>query len=139
MNSNVDGNDCQSNLRDSGYLSFPSAIEFFTNVAANLFGSLGFTSSMGTSDLVLHNQARSGIPSKIEVLELCNLCTADQPLVAVDLQTAETLLEQKTEHFLLPSESKSPKDFAQFDMVSDCLDHHFVDGSGKSLTSSQVN
>lgn len=139
LNSNVDGSDCQRNSRDTSSLSFPSAIGFFTNVAANLFSSLGFTSSVNTSDLVLRNQARSGMPNEIEALELCNLCTADQPLVAIELQTsAETHSEEKSEHFLLPSGSKSPKDFGQFDMVSDCLDHHFVDGSGKSLTSSQM-
>ncbi|KAK1375317.1 putative ubiquitin-conjugating enzyme E2 24 [Heracleum sosnowskyi] len=129
---NVDGNDCQRNSRDTSSLSFPSAIGFFTNVAANLFSSLGF-------NLLPHNQARSPMPNEIEALELCNLCTIDQPLEAIQLQTtAETHSEQKSEHFLLPSGSKSPKDFGQFEMVSDCLDHHFVDGSGKSLTSSQM-
>lgn len=139
LNSNVDGSDCQRNSRDTSSLSFPSAIGFFTNVAANLFSSLGFASSLNTSDLVPRNKARSAMPNEIEALELCNLCTADQPPVAIELQTsAETHSEQKSEHFLLPSGSKSPKDFGQFDMVSDCLDHHFVDGSGKSLTSSQM-
>ncbi|XP_074329137.1 putative ubiquitin-conjugating enzyme E2 24 isoform X3 [Apium graveolens] len=140
LNSNVDGSNCQKNSRDTSSLSFPSAIGFFTNVAANLFCSLGFTSSLNTSDLVARNQARSGIPNEIEALELCNLCTADQPLVAIESQTsAETHSKQKSEYFPLPSGSKSPKDFGQFDMVScDCLDHHFVDGSGKSSTSSQM-
>lgn len=140
LNSNVDGSDCQRNSRDTSSLSFPSAIGFFTYVAANLFNSLGFTSSLNTSDLVTRNRAQSGMPNEIEALELCHLCTADQPLVAIELQTsAETHSEQKSEYFPSPSGSKSPKDFGQFDMVSDCLDHHFVDGSGKSSTSSQVN
>lgn len=140
MNSNVDGNDCQRNSRDTSSLSFPTAIGFFTNLAASLYSSLGFASTLNTSDLVPRNQAQSEMPNEIEVVELSDLCTADQPLVAIELQTsAETNLEQKRGQFLLPSGSKSPKEFGQFDMVTDCLDHHFVDGSGKSLTFSQVN
>uniref|UniRef100_A0A166F0P2 UBC core domain-containing protein n=1 Tax=Daucus carota subsp. sativus TaxID=79200 RepID=A0A166F0P2_DAUCS len=139
LNSNVDGNDCQRNSRDTSSLSFPTAIGFFTNLAASLYSSLGFASTLNTSDLVPRNQAQSEMPNEIEVVELSDLCTADQPLVAIELQTsAETNLEQKRGQFLLPSGSKSPKEFGQFDMVTDCLDHHFVDGSGKSLTFSQM-
>lgn len=33
---------------------------------------------------------------------------------------------------------ESPTTFCHFDMVGDCLDHHFIDGSGKESVVSQV-
>lgn len=147
MDSNIDGKDCLKKSVDSSSLSLPrAAIGFFSNIAANLFGSLGSTSLLSTSGHVQYCQPRSKMPSEMEVLELCNLCTAEQPLQAGDFETfAERNSEQKVEEtqkredFLSPSGSKSPEIFLKFDMISDCSDHHFINGSGKNLTSSQVN
>ncbi|CAK9181812.1 unnamed protein product [Ilex paraguariensis] len=141
------GEDSQKNFLDSGSFSFPrAAIGFFMNVAASLFGTRGSKSFSVAPNHVPEDGARSGIPNEEEVLEFCNLCTEEQPLLESDLtnfgetnlvQKVKETQEDKNEKFL--SGSQCPDKFKHFDMVSGCSDHHFVDGTGKSLMSCQVN
>lgn len=137
MDSEADGKDSLKVSVDYRPLSLPRvAIGLFSNIAANLFGS--------TSQ---YYWPRSEMPSEIEVLEPYNLCTTEQPLEGGDFDTLEETKSErevnetilKREDLILPSGSQSLRHFPKFDMVSDCSDHHFVNGSGKSPTSPPVS
>lgn len=140
---NGDGKDCQKTKWDSSSFFIPqAAIGFFSSITSSLLGSVCSTSNHISEDV-----RRSGVLHKEEVLELCNLCTVGPPLVIADLQTfLGTNPEQKVkETETLDSDelpflagSNKPELFRQFDMVSGCSDHNFVDGASKNLTSSQV-
>ncbi|KAK3010240.1 hypothetical protein RJ639_010812 [Escallonia herrerae] len=138
-----DGGECQNSPWGARAFSVSqAAIGFFTCLATSLFGSLGSTSLSSTSDDVSEKDKRLGIPREEEVLELSSM-SVRLPLVAEDLQTcAKTISEQKVEETQdgkdLSSDNKYQQQFKRFDMVSDCSDHHFVDGAGKDITSSQM-
>ncbi|KAK6133451.1 hypothetical protein DH2020_032819 [Rehmannia glutinosa] len=127
------------NAKDSSSHSISQvAIGIFTSITSSLFGSLisGYkcTSEGGQID---------GKPPSEEALELCNLNHGGQLLVVEDLEMHEknvTSLQIKevNEDILLPSSSKHPECFRQFDMVNDCSDHHFVNENGMDLQSPQV-
>ncbi|KAA8519796.1 hypothetical protein F0562_014114 [Nyssa sinensis] len=133
-------------LLDSISYSLPGAAAgVFKSIVATIFGSLGYTSLPGTSGLILE-ESHDSVTTNEEELEYCNLCTEGPSTVVGNLQTlGETNLELQVkdvqEHTDLPFPSghKNPEEFGQFDVVSGCLDHHFVDGAGKGLILSQVN
>lgn len=133
-------------LLDIGSHFLPqAAIGIFTSIVGSLFGSVGSTSRSGTSDLALEERHDVVSNSEEDLPESCNLCTEDPPVVVDDVKTfGQTNLGQKVkaaEEEKAPSFSSGCKyleSFKQFDMVTDCLDHHFFDSAGKGLPSSQV-
>lgn len=137
-----DGKDCLKSVYDSSYLTLPqAAIGFFNGIATGLLGSLGYTSLSGASNHVSEDGPTSTIHQEEEVLELSKLCTMSPPSIGGDFQaSARTNVEEKfeeTQDKELPFLS-SRKNLRQFDMVGGCSDHHFIDGAGKGLASSQV-
>ncbi|KAF8411149.1 hypothetical protein HHK36_003692 [Tetracentron sinense] len=124
-----------------------AAIRFFENVAASLFGSCGSSAlsvSMTSTHISEDANKHGSLPDK-EVRESCIRRTEGPPLVTDDLETQrETTLKQQVEEAQqnkeLPYSLGSEKlgQFKQFDMVSDCSDHHLVDGIGKGMTLSEV-
>ncbi|XP_052202118.1 probable ubiquitin-conjugating enzyme E2 24 [Diospyros lotus] len=127
-------------------LSLPrAAIEIFTCIVGSLFGSLGSTSLSGTCSLTPEEGLDLVSNSKPDVLESSNFCTEGSAMILDGLQTfQETNFEQQVKEIqeekapLLSSGVKHQEPFKQFDIVTGCLDHHFVDSSGKGLMLSQV-
>lgn len=118
-----------------------AAIGFVTSIAGSLFGSLGFTSLSGSMSSI----HEFGNPHEEQESESCTLCTERQPMILGDLQTSIKTFSKlqdeetgKNENISVLSGSKNPEQFGQFDMVDDCLDHHFVDDAGSALAISQV-
>lgn len=66
-------------------------------------------------------------------------------MIVGDAQTSkETFWKQQdieigeNKNISFSSGSKNPEQFRQFDMVDDCLDHHFVNDARRGLTTCQV-
>ncbi|KAK9014331.1 hypothetical protein V6N11_005493 [Hibiscus sabdariffa] len=120
-----------------------AAIGFFTSIASSILGSLGHSSllSRDSSGRISRNAKEYGILLEEEVLETCYQCAEQdtselQILETTNLkQEADELEEKKCRTLLEPGETSSK--FRQFDMVSDCSDHHFL-GESKVLAVSQV-
>lgn len=137
LDSNGDSKDCQKSSFVSPSFSLPQvAIGFFTSIASSLFGSMGFTSLLGTSDHVVEDGQRSGISSEDEEMELQSLCTLGPKSTASHWPKVEGTQDSKEIPY--SSGREYHELFKQFDMVSGCSDHHFVDGAGKGLMPSQV-
>ncbi|KAL3851318.1 hypothetical protein ACJIZ3_013200 [Penstemon smallii] len=138
----MSGLSCGNAKDSSSYSPFQIAFGIVTSVTSSLFGSLS-TSLIGAYKLVSEDAQILGKPPVEEVLEICNLTHDEQVKLVDDLERAEkkTLeqIKEANEVATLPSGSKHIEYFKQFDMVNDCSDHHFVDGSGIGLQSSLVN
>ncbi|XP_010272451.1 PREDICTED: probable ubiquitin-conjugating enzyme E2 24 isoform X2 [Nelumbo nucifera] len=156
------GEECKKDIFETSVFSFPrAAIGFFSNVAASLFGSCGSISLSGSMNsshfggligkckpdlnrTPLENMAKSGSLHEKEELKYCNVNIEGRPSVVDDLlKFRETNLKQKIEKDqgekgLIQSGSENLVLFKQFDIVSNCKDHHFVNGSGKELILSQM-
>lgn len=120
-----------------------AAIGFFSSIASSILGSLGSRSllSQNSSGCMPHDAKEIGILFEKEVLETCNHCAE---LDLSELQTFETTnINQEVEEIeenkgsMMPRPSETSHQFRQFDMVSDCSDHHFL-GESKVLAVSQV-
>ncbi|XP_059659106.1 probable ubiquitin-conjugating enzyme E2 24 [Cornus florida] len=131
-------------LLDFSSYSLPrAAVGFFTSITTSLFSYLVSKSLPGTSGPISEDAHDVTINEKC--LESCNLCTEEPPTIVGDLHTlGETKRElefkviPENEAFSFSSGNKNIEEFRQFDMVSGCYDHYFVDGAGKGLTLSQV-
>lgn len=119
---------------DSGSHSLPqAAIGILNSIMGSLYGSLGSTSVSYTSDLALEEGKNLESNREEDMPGSCNLCTEGP----ANLQQPFNIEEERAPPFT--SDRAYPQPFKQFDMVTGCLDHHFVDGAGKGLTLSQVN
>ncbi|KAL0407372.1 UNVERIFIED_CONTAM: putative ubiquitin-conjugating enzyme E2 24 [Sesamum latifolium] len=117
------------------------AIGFFSSITSSLFGSLT-TSLISGYKYTSECGQINGKPPEEESLELCNLNLGKQFPVVDDLEMPEKTtplqIKEANEDIMMPSSSKNPESFRQFDMVNDCSDHHFVKESGMDLHSPQV-
>ncbi|GMI72820.1 UBIQUITIN-CONJUGATING ENZYME 24, phosphate 2 [Hibiscus trionum] len=120
-----------------------AAIGFFTSIASSILGSLGPSSliSQDSSGRISRNAKEYGILLEEEVLETCHQC-AEQDTSELQIlettnikQEADEFQENKGRMLLKPGETSGK--CRQFDMVSDCSDHHFL-GESKVLAVSQV-
>lgn len=126
--------------------SFPrAAIEIFSNIKAGIFQTLGVTSLSPAVSLVPTTEDRneSENVSKKEVSETCELC-AEANLMSEMPSTKDITPDQDVIKFSemkdvpFSSSSENSNGFKQFDIIDNCLDHHFMDEQ-KGLTSSQVS
>ncbi|KAI3466675.1 hypothetical protein Pfo_023338 [Paulownia fortunei] len=130
------------NAKDSSSHSISQvAIGVFTSITSSLFGSMGRSLISGYKCTSECGQIDGKLPEE-EALELCNLNLGGQLLVVDDLEMPEKItslqIKEANEDIMLPSSSKHPESFRQFDMVTDCSDHHFVNETGMDLQSPQV-
>lgn len=133
---------CNESLWDSGScLLSRTAIGFFSSITSSLFGSLS-TSLFGTYQTISEEDQKSRIVNEEEVIELSHLNAGIPTFEVGDLKASpETELEKGQETTesqkddALPSSSKLPEHFRQFDVVTDFSDHHFADGAGKAQLS----
>ncbi|KAH0717947.1 hypothetical protein KY285_013978 [Solanum tuberosum] len=131
---------CNESLWDSGScLVSRTAIGFFSSITSSLFGSLS-TSLFGAYQTISEEGQKSRIVDEEEVIELSHL-NAGIPTFEDLKASPEMELEQGQETTegqkddALPSSSKLPEHFRQFDVVTDFSDHHFADGAGKAQLS----
>ncbi|XP_022723291.1 probable ubiquitin-conjugating enzyme E2 24 [Durio zibethinus] len=120
-----------------------AAIGFFSSIASSILGSLGSTSlfSQESSGCISHDAKEYGILLENEELETCNHY-AEHDLSELQIfETANIKLEveeiEENEGSMMPRSGETSDQFRQFDMVSDCSDHHFL-GESKVLAVSQV-
>lgn len=114
-------------------------IGYVSTVIGNLFGSFGSTllpRAISTSHICEDDtfEAEEGI---------CEFCTDEQLMIIDEFQPVKTPeLEAKAIHgskdATFSAFGKQTDVFSQFDMVSCCSDHHFLDGAGKDYALTQV-
>ncbi|KAL0321242.1 UNVERIFIED_CONTAM: putative ubiquitin-conjugating enzyme E2 24 [Sesamum radiatum] len=135
------GLDCNNAKESSSNFISQVAIGFFSSITSSLFGSLT-TSVISGYKYTSECGQINGKPPEEESLELCNLNLGEQFLVVDDLGMPEKItplqIKEVNKDIMMPSSSKNPESFRQFDMVNDCSDHHFVKESGMDLHSPQV-
>nr|GMD11485.1 probable ubiquitin-conjugating enzyme E2 24 [Ipomoea batatas] len=140
-----DGNgiSCKEKPLASGSCSLSqAAIGLFSSIGSSLFSSLSTSLFGGYQNI--SQEKKPEILDEETVLH----CTLDTdpppPAVTGSKKSGEENSEQVMEEAELKNEdapstsSKLPENFKRFDMVNDCSDHHFVDGTGKDVQSSQV-
>ncbi|PIN19329.1 Ubiquitin--protein ligase [Handroanthus impetiginosus] len=95
------------------------AIGVLTSITSSLFGYLG---SSLISGYKCTSEGASKSPEE-ETLELCDLNLGGQ-ILAIDVsemyEKTTSLPKEIKEDIMLPSSSKNPESFRQFDMVNDC-------------------
>ncbi|MBA0626823.1 hypothetical protein Godav_004416 [Gossypium davidsonii] len=120
-----------------------AAIGYFTSIASSILGSLGPNSliSQDPSGCISRNAKEYDILLEKEVAETCHHC-AEQDMSELQIfemtnirQEVEEIEENKVS--MMPKPVETSDQFRQFDMVSDCSDHHFL-GESKVLAVSQV-
>ncbi|KAL4386665.1 hypothetical protein GQ457_09G002460 [Hibiscus cannabinus] len=120
-----------------------AAIGFFSNIASSILGSLGSRSplSQESSSYFSHGAREYGVLLEKDVLETCN---QNAELDLIEMQIFETTnIKREVEEIkenngrMMPGPDETSGLFRQFDMVSECTDHHFL-GESKVLAVSQV-
>ncbi|ESQ51973.1 hypothetical protein EUTSA_v10016214mg [Eutrema salsugineum] len=118
-----------------------AAIGFITNLASSLFGSQSSTSVINSHSCCNDSEDKSDSEDLIqEASESYDI--SESNLGEVDMATMVNLPIEgngvnKTLDSTLPENSRKLVRFRQFDMVTDCSDHHFL-SSTKELAQSQV-
>ncbi|KAF8031164.1 hypothetical protein BT93_D0385 [Corymbia citriodora subsp. variegata] len=135
----------------SGSTSFSlpqNAMRFLTSVAATLFGSFGSVSESGSVQFAPISEDENGCQASSEnpVVETCSDTSSEIQTCAENELPApkwtslkvEVKDDQEERGLLSLSKSKEVEQFKQFDMVTGCSDHHFLNGADKGVASSQV-
>ncbi|XP_030467855.2 probable ubiquitin-conjugating enzyme E2 24 [Syzygium oleosum] len=141
--------ECPKPSSGSTSFSLPqNAKRFLTSVAATLFGSFGSASESGSVQFALISEDGNGCQASFENAVVENCCDtgseiqscAENELPASEWMSlkVEVKDDQEERGLLSLSKSKDVEQFKQFDMVTDCSDHHFLDGADKGVASSQV-
>lgn len=118
-----------------------AAIEFFSSIASSFLGSLASVTllSQESSSFISHSAKEDDILLEKEVTETCNDSAELDPS---EMQIFKTInikqeVEEIEENNMMPRLDETSGRYRQFDMVSDCSDHHFL-GESKALSVSQV-
>lgn len=133
----------QNFKRDTTCFFSRAAIEFFSNIFTTLFGSVRSTILSGTFTALQSFEGEDEIDllCEKEVLQTCSQST-EMSQVAKLHNFGETSLSieeiHKNEDLTFSTSSENYDLFTQFDMASDCPDHHFL-SSGKGSMLSQVS
>lgn len=130
--------DYKYSLASTSFSLPQAAIGFFSNLALSLFGSIGTISNPSRSPMSLDpvGENQPCLPKEIET----------SSTVGGDYEVfGETSMHQQVEEMeeqkdikINSSGCEKPESFKQFDIVSGCSDHHFVDGVNKALGFPQV-
>ncbi|XP_022925845.1 probable ubiquitin-conjugating enzyme E2 24 [Cucurbita moschata] len=126
--------------RDTTCFLSRAAIEFFSNVFTTLFGSVRSTILSGTFTALQSFEGGDNIdilPEK-EVLQTCSQSTGRSQIAKLK-SFGETSLNieeiHENEASKLSTSSENDDLFTQFDMASDCPDHHFLSSGNASMLS----
>lgn len=144
---NLDGaaENCKKYPCDFSSFFLPrAAIGFFASIATSLFGIRGSTplSCPALSGHISGDANESELLLKKEISKTCDNCSephSTELLTFGQTNLCEEVNEdnQEKDGFKLSTACQNPYKFRQFDMVSDCSDHHFLDAS-KGLALPQV-
>ncbi|GLT82877.1 hypothetical protein SLE2022_012080 [Rubroshorea leprosula] len=130
VNHEAAGENSKMNSWSSNCFFLPQvAIAFFTSIASSLLGTLGSTSGHISAD-----RKEYGILFEKETLEARNLCVEPDPC---DSKQEEVEENGENNCIMFSREAENTDQFRQFDIVSDCSDHHFL-GESKVLLPSQM-
>lgn len=126
--------------RDTTCFFSRAAIQFFSNIFMTLFGSVRSTILSGTALQSFEGGDEIALLHEKEVLQNCSQST-EMSQIAKLQNFSETNLNieeiHKNEDLTLSTSNENHDLFTQFDMSSDCPDHHFL-SSGKGSVLSQV-
>ncbi|XP_030528822.1 probable ubiquitin-conjugating enzyme E2 24 isoform X2 [Rhodamnia argentea] len=135
----------------SGSTSFllpQNAMRFLTSVAATLFRSFSSVSESGSVQFAPISEDENGCQASFENVVVENCCDtgseipscAENELPASEWTSSKVEVkdDQDVRGLLSSSKSMDVEQFKQFDMVTDCSDHHFLDGADKGVATSQV-
>ncbi|XP_073141393.1 probable ubiquitin-conjugating enzyme E2 24 [Henckelia pumila] len=130
------------NSKDPGSISFSeAALSVCTSITSSLFQSLS-TALVGAYRYTSTDERNHGKPKGEDALELCNMHAGGQLLMIDDSETHQTITSEESKESsgdtASPSCSKHPNLLKQFDIVSGCSEHHFVNASGTGLQCSQM-
>ncbi|KAL0542818.1 hypothetical protein IC582_017896 [Cucumis melo] len=129
--------------RDTTCFFSRAAVEFFSNIFTTLFGSVRSTILSGTFTALQSFEGGDEIDllCEKEVLQTCSQST-EMSQIAKLHNFGETSLDieeiHKNEDLTFSTSSKNYDLLTQFDMASDCPDHHFL-SSGKGSMLSQAS
>ncbi|GAB2298676.1 hypothetical protein Dimus_032747 [Dionaea muscipula] len=126
----MDGGNRRGYNEKSNFFGLPrAAIGFFNGIAASFFGSHRFPQQILEAPAA--DEGKDGSLKDQVVVESCD--------ISKDLQGSEDEVMKKPESsVILSSYTKISEHFKQFDIVSDCTDHHFANGAGGRFPLSQI-
>lgn len=129
--------DKEKSIPIANLFSIPqAAVGFLSNVASRLgLKSAGYNPvNTGIVEDLCDKELSEFVLSKGKVvLESEIVASMDANILICQLTTSQC---KDSEQSSLRAES--PATFSHFDMIGDCLDHHFINGSGKESAMSQV-
>ncbi|CAH8331494.1 unnamed protein product [Eruca vesicaria subsp. sativa] len=136
------GESCNKNVPESSSFFLPkAAIGFITNLASSLFGSNGSTSALSSHSRC--NDTEDLTDSEVlvqEATETHDISESKSDEVDMDMMVNLPIVGKrvtKTLDSTLLDNSTNLVSFKQFDMVTDCSDHHFF-SSAKELAQPPV-
>ncbi|KAL0740580.1 hypothetical protein Bca4012_082093 [Brassica carinata] len=134
------GESCNNNVLESSSFFLPkAAIGFITNLASSLFGSHGSTSAISSHSRCNDTEEQSDSEVLVqETTESYDTSESNSDEVDMDkMVNLPTAAINKTLDSTLVENSRNLVRFKQFDMVTDCSDHHFF-SSAKELAQPPV-
>ncbi|WJX22286.1 (E3-independent) E2 ubiquitin-conjugating enzyme [Trifolium repens] len=141
---NVDKDKCEKHPGESSSFSLPrAALELLSRIKAGIFQKLGVTSFYGAVSPVstFEEGNASDFLDKTD-LETCGHDTDSYPVSRLQSTEDSTPYDEvirihERSDVPISSDSKSPDQSKQFDVIDNCSDHHFFN-EGKGLPLSQV-
>jgi ubiquitin-conjugating enzyme E2 O len=141
---NVDKDKCEKHPGESSSFSLPRAsLELLSRIKAGIFQKLGVTSFYGAVSSVstFEEGNASDFLDKTD-LETCGHDTDSYPVSRLQSTEDSTPYDEvirihERSDVPISSDSKSPDQSKQFDVIDNCSDHHFFN-EGKGLPLSQV-
>lgn len=117
-----------------------AAIGFFSNLASSLFGSISTISNPIRSPMSLDpvGENQPCLPKEIETSSTVGGDYDCEVFGDNSMNQQVEVMEEQRNIKINSSGCEKPESFKQFDIVSGCSDHHFVDGVNKALGFSQV-
>ncbi|KZV37150.1 hypothetical protein F511_15070 [Dorcoceras hygrometricum] len=131
-----------TNAKASCSVSFAeAALSVCTSITSSLFQYLS-TVLVGAYRSTSMDDRKHGKTKGEDASELCNMLVGGQLLMIDDSETCQTIISEESKESsgdtTSPSCSKHSLLFKQFDIVSGCSDHHFVNASETGLQCSQM-
>ncbi|CAN7061730.1 unnamed protein product [Brassica rapa subsp. trilocularis] len=129
------GESCNNNVLESSSFFLPkAAIGFITNLASSLFGSHGSTSAISSHSLCNDTEDQSDSEVLVQkATEPHDISESKSDEVDMDMMVNLPIVGKGVNN----TQDSTLVSFKQFDMITDCSDHHFF-SPGKELAQSPV-
>jgi ubiquitin-conjugating enzyme E2 O len=135
----VPNENVQKKLYRSSACSLPQAATgLFTHIRTFLFDSFRTYLLGGYNHLSEDGEEiqTEDVPESHKMLSSDTIVTGIRTTIATNVGAIVDEVEEEKDH--APHGKMLPEQFRQFDIVNDCSDHHFADGTGNRPASSQI-